>query len=110
MGMPQAGVVPAKESSTRLAWFSRQFFALRISDLEKLLNVEQAQFFASTTHPAVLDKAAIDRSKFYLGLVKTCASTAPLPLLLAVQQCCQHPPRSFSVITSKSADDKYAAS
>ena len=102
----QAGDVPAKESSTKLAWFSKRSFGSRIADLKLTLNSEQATFFASNPFPAVLDKSMTADCKLYLRLVATCASTAPLPLLLAVQQSYQHPPESFRKITSASADDK----
>jgi hypothetical protein len=109
MGMKDGDVL-ANESSTRLSWFVRRSFAARSLELERLLDADQANVFTTISFQSESDKAAIAKSKFYLGLVKTCASTAPLPILLAVQQCCQHPPRNFSVITSASADNKCAAS
>ncbi len=101
MGMdPMAAVLP--NTSTRDAWYQKQRFESRIAALMSANPTRAESFLGRLPSPA----AQSQRAAAYLKQIAVQFASAATPLLLSVQQT---PGKSFSVLTSKSADLAYSA-
>jgi hypothetical protein len=94
------------ESSARPRWWENRKFDGRIRQLTEQLNEDQRQLF-TVGYPVDLDRAEKSRAKAYICSIRfTAKQKAQMFLLLCIQQSSQTPPRSFSAVTSASADEQ----
>jgi hypothetical protein len=97
---PMDAVLPM--SSTRDAWYTKQRFETRISALASANPTREESCLSRLPSPA----AQSNRAAAYLKQIATRFASATTPLLLSVQQT---PGKSYSLLTSRSADMAYSA-
>ncbi len=97
--------VSAAETSTRPRWFQTRRFEERTGEVVAQLPPINV-FNPESAYPAELQKIERNRAKAYICAVRCSAKKVSPYILLAIQQSNQTPPRSFSALTSASAEDK----
>jgi hypothetical protein len=96
---PMDAVLP--RTSTRDAWYTKQRFESRISALTSAYPTRAESCLGRSPSPA----AQSNRATAYLKQIATRFALAAIPLLLSVQQT---PGKSYSLLTSRSADLAYS--